>query len=89
MLTDKFSFTTQRFDVLFRTNAEILGFVNKEAELVREIEIGFVVGCRGEEDDLALVLLDVILNGAVAFTLTVSEVMALVNHNETVAPKVW
>ena len=53
-----------------------------------KIEVGFIVRRCGEQDDAAIVLVNVFLNRAIAFSLSVSQVMAFVNENEAIPPKV-
>ena len=49
-----------------RADAEVLVLRHEQAQLVGEVEVGLVVGRGREQDALALVLLDVLADGAVA-----------------------
>src|SRR5205823_5173428 len=60
---------------------------DEESELVREVEVRLVIGCRAEEDAAALVGLDVVADCAVAATLPVPQVVALVDDDHAEAAK--
>ena len=55
---------------------------DEQPQLVRKVEVGLVVGRRREQDALAVVLLDVLLDGAVALALAVAQVVALVDQHD-------
>ena len=66
---------------LLRADAEVLIFRDEQPQLVGQVEVGLVVGGRRKQDALALVCLDVLLDGAVALALAVAEVVALVDED--------
>ena len=70
-----------------RPNADVLVLGDEQAELVRKVEVGLVVRRRREQDALALVLLDVLLDGPVALALAVAQVVALVDQDKAIAPQ--
>ena len=58
---------------------------DEEPQLVGQVEVGLVVGRGGQQDALAVVLADVILDGAVALALAVAQVVAFVDQDEPIA----
>ena len=70
-----------------RAHAQILVLGHEEAQLAGEVDVGLVVRCRREQDALAVVFLDVLLDGAIALPRPVAQVVALVNQDDAVAPQ--
>ncbi len=70
---------------LLGADAEVLVFGDEQAQLVGEVEVGLVVRRGGQQDALAVVLLDVLLDGPVALAFAVAEVVALVDEDQPVA----
>ena len=56
--------------------------------MIRQIDVGLVVGCGGEQDHLAVVAVDVFPDGAVALAFAVAEVVTLVDDHQPVAAQV-
>ncbi|OQC24337.1 MAG: hypothetical protein BWX70_02640 [Verrucomicrobia bacterium ADurb.Bin070] len=69
-------------------NADILLLVDKQAELVREVEIRLVVGRRGKEDYAAVVGGDILGDRAVAAALAVAQIVAFIDQDQTVAAQI-
>ena len=69
-------------------NAEVLVLRHEQAQLVRKVEVGLVVGRRRQQDALAFVLLDVLLDRPVALALAVAQVVALVDQHDAIAAQV-
>ncbi len=68
-------------------DAEIAILGHEEPELAPEVEVGLVVGRRREQHAPALVPADVVREHAVAPSVAVPEVVALVHHHDRVAPQ--
>ena len=88
VLAEELSLAAQLTEVAFRSDAQIPVLLNEQAELTGKIEVGFVVGRCGEQDDAAIVFVDVFLNRAITFSFAVSQIMAFVNEDEAIPPKV-
>ena len=73
---------------MFRTDTQVSVLLNEQAELTGKIEVGFVVRRCREQDNAAIVLVDVFLNCAIAFSLAVSQIMAFVNQDKAIPAKV-
>lgn len=76
---------TEQFQQFFGANTEVFVFGDEQTQLVREVEIRFVVGSRGQQDTAAIVRLDVCLDRLVDFALTVSQVVRLVQKYQFIA----
>lgn len=72
----------QQAEHALRADAEVLVLRHEEPQLRREVEVRLVVRRRGEEDALALVRRDVLLNRLVPFALAVPQVLALVDQHD-------
>ena len=70
---------------LLRADAEVLVFGDEQAELVGQVEVGLVVRRGRQQDTLAVVLSNVLLDGAIALAFAVAEVVAFVDQDEPVA----
>ena len=70
---------------LLGANADVVVLWHEQPQLVRQVEVGLVVRRGREQDALAVVLLDVLLDGPVALALAVAQVVALVDQHEPVA----
>lgn len=66
----------------FGTDANVGVDRHKQAELIREIDVGLVVRSSRKQDHLAAARADVFLNGAVPLPLAVAEVVAFVDEHE-------
>lgn len=53
-------------------NPQVFVFLHEQAQLTGEVKIGLVVWRGGQQDTLAFVLLDVLLNRAVTFTFAIT-----------------
>ena len=79
---------TPSTDVGFRPNPEIALISEEEAQLGTQIEVRLIVGCCGEQNDLALLLtkgLNVVRNSFIATPLRITERMGFIDHNQLVA----
>ena len=88
VLANELGFAAQGFDILVGADSQVSILFHKQAQLVGEIDVGFVVRGGGEQDDFAVVLLDVFVNGAVTHPFAVSEVVAFINQDKAIAPEV-
>jgi hypothetical protein len=66
------------------SDAKVGLFGEEKSELIREIKVSFVVGRRGEENDLAVVSLQVVTDRLIDTALAVTEIMRLVDDDEAV-----
>ena len=57
----------------------------KEPELIGQIEVGLIIRSRGKQNDLRIVPLDVFADCLVDFSFAVTEIVRLVDDDETVA----
>ena len=89
MFANELGFAAQRFEIPVGSNSEVSILLYKQAQLVGEIDVVLVVRSGGEENDLAFILLNVFVNGAVALTFAVSEVVTFIDHHKAIAPEAW
>ena len=73
---------------LLRPDPDVRVLRDEQAELVGEVEVGLVVRRRRQQDALAVVRADVLLDRPVALALAVAEVVALVDEDEAIAAEV-
>ena len=86
MLADKFRFPDFPQQA-FRSEPEVFVFRDKQAQLIGKIEVGLVVGRGRKQDALAFIFLDVFLDGPIAFSLAVTQVVAFVNEYQAIPAK--
>ena len=66
----------------FRADSDVLLFVDEQAKLIREIEVGLVVGRSRQQNDATVVRRDILGDGAIAAALAIPQVVALVDQNQ-------
>ena len=62
-------------------------FGHEQPQLVRKVEVGLVVGRRRKQDAAAFVFRDILLDRAIAASLAVAQVVALVDQHDAIAAK--
>ena len=72
----------------FGADADVGALGHEQAQLARQVQVRLVVGGRRQQDALAVVLPDVLLNRAVAPAPAVPQVVALVDQHQAVAAQV-
>ena len=86
MTPDEFGFAAEGAKQKRReTKAQVLIVGDEKAELSGQVGEDLVMRSGGEENTPALVLLDVVVDGAITTALAVSEVVALIEDDETIA----
>lgn len=68
---------------LLRPNPEIPVIRDEKSKLIGKVEIGLVVRRGGQENALALGQLNELVDGTVASSLTVPQIMAFVENDQT------
>ena len=63
------------FQQILRANSDIFLLVYKQAKLIREVEISFVIRRRGEKNDFGVVVLDIVSDRLINFTFAVSKIV--------------
>jgi hypothetical protein len=69
-------------------SADVLGFVHKQTELIRQVEIGLVVRRCGEQDHAAVVASDVLRDRPVPRAFAVAQVVAFVDQHQPIPAQV-
>ena len=73
---------------LFRANPQVLVLPHEQAELAGQVLVGLVVRRGGKQDALAVILVDVLADGAVPLALWVAQIVALVDDHDAIATQV-
>ena len=68
-----------------RPDAEILFIIDEQAQLIRQIDVGLVIGCGGQQNHLAVVAVKVLPDGPVAPAFSIAEVVTLIDDHQPVA----
>ena len=70
---------------LFRPDTEVFLLRDEQTQLVRQIQIGFIVGRCGQQDATTIVLLDVFTNCPIDLSLAVAQVVTLIDQHNAMA----
>src|SRR5680860_651403 len=76
---------TNVFQQALGANPKVLVFRHEQAQLRRQVEIGLVVGRRGQKDALAFVLPNVLLYRPIALAFPITQIVALIDNDQAVA----
>ena len=72
-----------------RSYAKVLVVLHEDTQLTGQVQVGLVVGRCGEQDALAVVSADVLPNRAIPPALAVTQVVALVDDDQSVSAEIW
>jgi hypothetical protein len=73
----------------FRADSQVLVILYKDTELAGQVQVGLVVGGGRQQDALALVGANILLNGPIPAAFRVSQVVAFVDDHQAITPKGW
>src|SRR6188508_3389805 len=87
MAPNKFMFSTEQRNQLLRAYAEVCIVLDEQRQLRRKVKIRFVVGSSRKQDAEAVVLLNIVSDNLVALSLSVAQVVRLVNQHNPIASR--